>query len=145
MFPSITDSTLFQSFVVQLFQYMLRLQSITDASLRQDISRDLYSRQLLAPFSMGSAMSRDMVLPYASLLLEGRKGHIAIVPSKLLMSSDQPNPTELAEFYKRNAERFTIPEQRQLSYILIDRARFEKNAAPSDADIQLYYTENKAN
>src|SRR3546814_14161635 len=82
---------------------------------------------------------------YASLLLEGRKGHIAIVPSKLLMSSDQPNPTELAEFYKRNAERFTIPEQRQLRYILIDRARFEKNAAPSDADIQLYYTETKAN
>src|SRR3546814_11995262 len=40
---------------------------------------------------------------------------------------------------------FTIPEQRQLRYILIDRARFEKNAAPSDADIQLYYTENKAN
>src|SRR3546814_14569613 len=94
---------------------------------------------------MGSAMSRDMVLPYASLLLEGRKGHIAIVPSKLLMSSDQPNPTELDEFYKRNAESFTIPEKCQLLYILIDRARSETNAAPSDADIQLYYPENKPN
>src|SRR3546814_20107647 len=75
---------------------MLRRQSITDASLRQDISRDLYSRQLLAPVSMGSAMSRDMVLPYASLLLEGRTGHIAIVPSKMLLSSGQPKARKSA-------------------------------------------------
>src|SRR3546814_18371523 len=56
-------------FSVQLYQDMLRRQSITDASLRQDISRDLYSRQLLAPVSMGSAMSRDMVLDRKSTRL----------------------------------------------------------------------------
>src|SRR3546814_20265056 len=86
------------TFSVQLYQDMLRRQSITDASLRQDISRDLYSRQLLAPVSMGSAMPRDLVLPYASLLLAGRQAQLATVPSTLLMTSDPPNPPTLAHF-----------------------------------------------
>ncbi|MCF8710152.1 SurA N-terminal domain-containing protein [Rhizorhapis sp. SPR117] len=141
--PAFKDAS--GKFSEQLYRDLLRRQGITDAALRQDISRDLYSRQLLTPIGLGSKISQDMAMPYASLLLEAREGRIAIVPSKLLMSNDQPNPQELAEFYRRNADRFTVPEQRQFRYVLIDKARFEKNAQPSDAEVKGYYEQNKAN
>lgn len=128
-----------------MYRDLLRRQGITDAALRQDISRDVFNRQLLTPVGLGARMSHDMILPYASLLLEGRAGRIAVVPAKLFVSNDPPNPQELAEFYRRNAERFTVPEQRQLRYVLVDKARFDKAATPTAADIARYYAENKAN
>lgn len=133
------------NFSEQMYQELLRRQGITDAALRQDIGRDLFNRQLLTPVSAGSHMSRDMVLPYTSLLMEARQGRIAVVPSKLFLGNDAPNPQELAEFYRRNADRYMIPEQRQLRYVLVEKARFDKAATPTDADIQRYYNENKAN
>lgn len=133
------------NFSEQMYQELLRRQRITDAALRQDIGRDLFARQLLTPVSAGSHMPRDMALPYASLLMEARQGRIAVVPAKLFMSTDAPNPQELAEFYRRNADRYTIPEQRQLRYVLIEKTRFDKAAVPSEAEIQRYYNENKAN
>lgn len=133
------------NFSEQMYHELLQRQRITDAALRQDIGRDLFNRQILTPVSSGSHMSRDMVLPYASLLMEARQGRIAVVPSRLFLGADAPNPQELAEFYRRNADRYTIPEQRQLRYVLVEKARFDKAAAPTDAEIQRYYTENKAN
>lgn len=129
----------------QLYHELLRRQNITDAALRQDMSRDVFTRHVLAPVAMGSRISRDMTLPYASLLLEARQGRIAVIPSKLFMSNEEPNPQELTAFYNRNADRFTVPEQRQLRYVLVDKARFERAAAPTEAEITRYYNENKAN
>ncbi|MBB4642270.1 peptidyl-prolyl cis-trans isomerase [Rhizorhapis suberifaciens] len=133
------------NFSEQLYHELLRRQNITDAALRQDITRDVFSRQVLAPVAMGSRISRDMTMPYASLLLESREGRIAVIPSKLFISEEQPNPQELAAYYSRNADRFTVPEQRQLRYLLIDKTRFEKAATPTEGEIAAYYNENKAN
>ena len=141
--PAFKDAS--GNFSEQLYRDMLRRQGITDAALRQDIARDLYSRQILAPVARGSQISSDMTKPYASLLLEAREGRIAVIPAELFLNNDQPDPKELADFYRRNADRFTVPEQRQMRYVLIDKARFEKAAAPGDAEIARYYEENKAN
>jgi peptidyl-prolyl cis-trans isomerase D len=141
--PAFKDAS--GNFSEQLYRNMLQQQRITDAALRQDIARDIYSRQILAPVTMGSRISVDMTKPYASLLLEAREGRISVIPAKLFLSNDQPAAQELAEFYRRNADRFTVPEQRQLRYVLIDKARFEKSAAPGEAEIARYYEENKAN
>lgn len=133
------------NFSEQLYRDLLRRQGITDVALREDIARDIFSRQILSPVAMASRISDDMTMPYASLLLEARKGRIAVVPAKLFLSNDQPDPKALAEFYRSNAERFTVPEQRQLRYLLIDKARFEKAATASEAEIARYYEENRAN
>lgn len=133
------------NFSEQLYHELLRRQNISDGALRQDIVRDVFTRQILGPVAMRSRISHDMTIPYASLLLEARQGRIAVIPSKLFLGDEQPNPKELAAYYSRNADRFTIPEQRQLRYLLIDKTRFEKAAAPAEAEILAYYNENKAN
>jgi peptidyl-prolyl cis-trans isomerase D len=88
--PAFKDAS--GNFSEQLYRNMLQQQRITDAALRQDIARDIYSRQILAPVTMGSRISVDMTKPYASLLLEAREGRISVIPAKLFMNNDQPAP-----------------------------------------------------
>src|SRR3546814_19541640 len=85
-----------------------------------------------------------MVLPYASLLLEARQGTIAVIPATAFKDIADPTDAQLDDFYRKNAARYTIPEQRRIRYAVIDAERFAQAAQPTDAEIASYYNQNKA-
>ena len=126
------------------FRQLLLRERITEQALRDDITREILERQMLAPVGLGVKLSDSLVLPYASLLLEARQGTIAAVPAAALADIKDPSEAQLADFYKQNAARFTIPEQRRIRYAIIDGERFAQAAQPTDADIAAYYNQNKA-
>jgi peptidyl-prolyl cis-trans isomerase D len=126
------------------FHQLLSSQGISEESLRRDISKDITSRLLVTAAGLGSQLPDSLVLPYASLLLEVRQGSIAAIPSAALAPKEAPSDAQLAAFYKNNAARFTIPEQRKLRYATVDISRFAAAATPSDAEVAAYYTQNKA-
>src|SRR3546814_18406129 len=55
-----------------------------------------------------------------------------------------PTDAQLDDFYRKNAARYTIPEQRRIRYAVIDAERFAQAAQPTDAEIASYYNQNKA-
>ncbi|WP_336973377.1 peptidylprolyl isomerase [Sphingobium aromaticiconvertens] len=126
------------------FRALLSRERLTEAALRDDISREVLSRQLIGPATLGTKLSDSMVLPYASLLLEARQGTIAAIPAMAFADQKDPTDPQLAAYYKNNASRFTVPEQRRIRYALIDRTRFVQASQPSDADVAAYYNRNKA-
>lgn len=89
-------------------------------------------------------LTDSMVLPYASLLLEARQGTIAVIPASAFKDIKEPTDAQLGDFYKKNAARYTIPEQRRIRYAVIDVERFAQAAQPTDAEIATYYNQNKA-
>ncbi|MEJ7927891.1 SurA N-terminal domain-containing protein [Sphingobium sp. AN641] len=132
------------NFSPELFRQLLARERITEAALRDDITREILARQLLAPATLGARLADSMVLPYASLLLEARQGTIAAIPAMAFIDDKDPSDAQLADYYKRNADRFTISEQRRIRYAVIDAERFVQAATPSPADIAAYYNQNKA-
>lgn len=126
------------------FRALLSRERLTEAALRDDITREILGKQLVGPATLGARLPDSLVLPYASLLLEARQGTIAAIPAMAFTDVKDPTDAQLADFYKRNAGRFSIPEQRRIRYALIDRARFAQAAQPKDADIAAYYTRNQA-
>lgn len=126
------------------FRQLLIRERLTEAALRDDISREILQRQLLAPVGLGVKLSDSLVLPYASLLLEARQGTVAAIPAVAFLDDKTPSDAQLADFYKKNASRFTIPEQRRIRYAVVDAARFAQASQPSDAEIAAYYNQNKA-
>ncbi|MFX3814467.1 SurA N-terminal domain-containing protein, partial [Streptococcus suis] len=60
-----------------LFRNALAQQGLTEARVRLDIERGLLSDQLTIPATFGAKLSKQMALPYAGLILEGRQGQIA--------------------------------------------------------------------
>ncbi|WP_327751627.1 SurA N-terminal domain-containing protein [Sphingobium sp. SJ10-10] len=132
------------NFSQENFRQLLLRERITEQALRDDISREILERQMLAPLGLGVKLTDSMVLPYASLLLEARQGTIAVIPASAFRDIKDPTDAQLNDFYKQNAARYTIPEQRRIRYAVIDAERFTQAAQPTDAEIAAAYNQNKA-
>ena len=132
------------NFSQDAFRALLTRERLTEQALRDDISREILQRHLLAPVGLGVKLTDSQVLPYASLLLEARQGTVAAIPAVAFLDDKDPTDAQLADYYKKNSARFTIPEQRRIRYAVIDAERFAQAAQPTDADIAAYYNQNKA-
>lgn len=140
--PAFQDAT--GKFSPDLFRQLLARERISEQSLRDDIAREIRQRHLLSGIGLGVKLTPSMTLPYASLLLEARQGTIAAIPAVAFVDGATPSDAQLADYYRKNADRFTIPEQRQIRYALIDVERFATAANPTDAEIAAYYRANAA-
>lgn len=140
--PAFQDAS--GKFSESLFRQLLAREGIQEPALRADIARDLIGKQLIGPAGLGVRLGNDAVLPYASLLLEARSGRIAAIPASAFAPKTLPTDAQLQAFYTKNADRYSIPEQRRLRYAVIDASRFAGAATPTDAEIAAYYNQNKA-
>lgn len=132
------------NFSQENFRQLLIRERLTEQALRDDLSREILQRQLLAPIGLGVKLSDSQVLPYASLLLEARQGTVAAIPAIAFLDDKAPTDAQLADYYRKNSARFTIPEQRRIRYAVVDATRFAQAAQPADAEIAAYYNQNKA-
>ncbi|WP_298401382.1 peptidyl-prolyl cis-trans isomerase [Sphingobium sp.] len=132
------------NFSQESFRALLTRERLTEQALRDDISREILQRQLLAPVGLGVKLTDSQTLPYASLLLEARQGTVAAIPAVAFLDEKNPTDAQLNDFYKKNSARFMIPEQRRIRYAIIDAERFAQASQPSDAEISAYYNQSKA-
>lgn len=140
--PAFQDAS--GAFSSDQFRSLLAREGISEKALRADIVRDLISKQIAGPAALGVRLTDSQVLPYASLLLEARLGRIAAIPSAAFVPAGAPTEAQIKDFYTRNAQRYTVPEQRRLRYAVIDTSRFAGAAKPTEAEIAAYFTQNKA-
>jgi peptidyl-prolyl cis-trans isomerase D len=118
---------------------LLDQRGLTEPGLRDDIARSKIASMMLVPAGGAARVPAGVVAPFAALLLESREGQIASVPNAAFMSGPEPTDAELAQFYTRNAARYTAPETRTIRYALIDKARFAAQAKPTDGQIAAAY------
>jgi len=131
-------------FSPEAFSAFLRNIGLTEQFLREDIAQNLYARQILSTTVKGGDAPESFVLPYASLILEKRKGNFAAIPSAAYLPKKPPSEAVLAKFYKDNRTKFTIPEKRAISYAFFDKNVVAEKAKPTEAQIAAYYKENAA-
>jgi peptidyl-prolyl cis-trans isomerase D len=139
--PAFQDAS--GNFSQDVFRRLLGQQNVSEKALREDIARDLIGKQIVGPASLGVRLPDSLVLPYASLLLENRIGRVAAIPAESFAPTAAPTEAQLADYYKSNAARFTVPEQRRLRYAVIDLDRFAAASQPTDAEIANSYAANK--
>ena len=127
-----------------IFQRALQGQGLTEAQLREDIARSLMQRQLLGPIARGGIVPQGIIREYANLMLERRRGAIGFVPAEQLRAGIEPTPAEIATFYQRNRDRFTIPERRVIRYAMIGAEQVAQAARATDQEIAAFYRQNSA-
>jgi len=127
-----------------IFQIALQREHITEDQLRKDISQRLIERQLALPAGGSAVVPRAMAFQYASLLLESRSGSVGAVPASAMGGGNEPTDQEVADFYKKNIDRYTIPERRVIRYALFGSDTLGAAAKASDAEIQAAYNRDAA-
>tara|TARA_R110001606_G_scaffold390819_1_gene558091 strand:- start:1640 stop:3514 length:1875 start_codon:yes stop_codon:yes gene_type:complete len=125
------------------FRRALQQQGINETQLRDDFTRNLLADQLLTTAGFGAAVPQNLVVPYASLLLESREGQIATIPSVAFIENSKPAKAAVEAFYAKNASRYTIPERRTIRYALFEKSRFNDKIKPTEKEIAGYYSLNK--
>lgn len=127
-----------------LFRNALAQQGLTEARVRDDIARGLFTDQIVVPATFGVKLPQQMALPYAGLVLEGREGDIAFVPSAAFAPKSAPTDAQLQTFFTRNAARYRQPERRILRYATFITDRFRDQVKVTDAEIAARYKQRSS-
>lgn len=127
------------NFSEDIFRRALQQQGLSEARIRDDLRRALIADQLTIPASFGVRMSEKLAKPYADLILEGREGQIALVPSSAFAPKGKIADKTLQAFYKDNADRYRVPERRKIVYATFTRDRFRDEAKASAKEIRDLY------
>lgn len=128
----------------QTYLAALRQQGLTDAVFRRDLVNGLLEDQLLRPALAAPQMPGKIARQYAALVLERRKGEIALIPSAAFAPAGNPSETQLAEWYGKNRAQFMRPERRTLRFAVFGDDTLKVNAVPAEAEIAARYKRDAA-
>lgn len=124
------------------FRRLLAEQRLSETELREGLATDILRRQLLMPVAMGTTMPRAMAEPFASLLLEVRRGFILPVPTLAMPDPGEPTIEQLKAFHAANRQTYTLPERRVFRFAELDLAALQAKAKPDAATVRKYYADH---
>ena len=127
-----------------IFRRALQQQGLTEARIRQDFARGLMSDQLLTPASFGVRLPNTLAEPYANIVLEGREGEIAFIPSSAFFPKGKPTEKALKAFYTANTAKYRIAEKRTIRFATFQSDRFRSTVKVNDAEIAELYESRRA-
>lgn len=118
-----------------IYQLALRQRGISDATLRRDLRDGLLEQQVFETALGAPRMPQKVARQYASLVLERRRGEIALIPSEAFAPTADPSPAQLEAWYKDNRTRFIRPERRVLRFAVFSADQLGIDPTPSEAEI----------
>lgn len=127
----------------QVYRAALAEQRITDATLRRDLADGLLAQQLLLPALSAPQMPEKAARQYATLFLERRSGRIALIPSTMFVSEDEPNQNAIKDYYAENRATYIEPERRTLRYAIFNAENLDADVTPTSDEIAARYEQDK--
>jgi peptidyl-prolyl cis-trans isomerase D len=128
----------------QTYRAALRARGLTEAVFRRDLANGLLDDQLLRPAVSAPQMPEKIARRYAALVLERRKGAIALIPSNAFAPAGEPSQAQLAEWYSKNRAQFIRPERRTLRFAVFGENTLKIDTTPSEAEIAARYKRDSA-
>lgn len=125
------------------YRNFLAQQRMTDEEVRMIVGSGLLQQLIIAPVVVNARAPVGMATPYASILLEGRSGEIAFVPTEAFRAGLNATTADIDRYYAANQRRYMVPEQRVLRIAKIGPEQVA-NAQPSEKEIADYYKANSA-
>lgn len=123
----------------QVYLAALQQRGLSDAVFRRDLADGLLEDQLLRPALIAPQMPEKIARQYAALVLERRRGEIALIPSAAFAPTTGPTQAQLTEWYGANRTQFIRPERRTLRFAVFGDDTLKVSATPTDAEIAARY------
>ncbi|GMN13636.1 SurA N-terminal domain-containing protein [Altererythrobacter sp. MTPC7] len=132
------------SFSEDAYRGALGQQGLSDAMVRDDLSRGLLAQQVMVPTTFGTQLPDKLASRYAALFKERRTGSLGLIPSALFAPEKDPTAAELQAFYRGNRSDYIRPERRVLRYASFDTDALGDRAEPTEQELRARYNENRA-
>lgn len=131
-------------FDAKTYQAALSQAGLNDKTFRRDLVDGLIEQQLLKPALAAPQLPEKVARQYAALVLERRKGEIALIPAAAFAPAGNPSEAQLTAWYKDNRTQFIRPERRTLRFAVFGSNTLEVNAAPTAAEVAARYKRDAA-
>ncbi|MEG3179961.1 peptidylprolyl isomerase [Sphingomonas sp. LT1P40] len=131
-------------FSQRAFEQVLAREAITTEQIRADIRQGILAQWVAGTSVAANYVPVELATPYASLLLERRKGSVGYIPSAAIAPGAAPTDAELTAFYNRGRARYTLPERRVIRYAIVRPDQFAESAKATDAEIAETYRKDAA-
>ena len=132
------------SFDEKTYVAALQAKGLNDAIFRRDLADGLIEQQLLRSAVAAPQLPEKIARHYAALVLEKRKGEIALIPSAAYAPTGAPSDAQLAAWYKDNRAQFIRPERRTLRFAVFGSDGLKVNDVPTAAEIAERYKRDAA-
>ncbi|AXT46466.1 SurA N-terminal domain-containing protein [Chromobacterium rhizoryzae] len=108
------------------------------------VKRDLVLQSQLTGIAGTEFVAGTVVNRLAGLLDEGREVRSLLLKPADFAAEVKTDEASLKAFYDANLKRFRVPERVKLDYVLLSQDALAQGVKPSDAELQKYYEEHKA-
>ncbi|MBN3004255.1 SurA N-terminal domain-containing protein [Chromobacterium alkanivorans] len=108
------------------------------------VKRDIVLQGQLTGIAGTEFVAGTVVNRLAGLLGEGREVRSLLLKPADFAAEVKTDDAALKAFYDANLKRFRVPERVKLDYVLLSQDALAQGLKPSDAELQKYYEQHKA-
>lgn len=124
----------------ELFQGYLRTTRTSLAQLLNEVREQVALRQLAGGINDSGLASKADVDRLAVIQTEKRTVHIASLPLSTFAKDIHISDKQVADYYSKNKQQYTVPENVDVDYVILNRDSLANQVQISDADIKAQYT-----
>lgn len=127
----------------ETLQGILRSYNLTVQGFEGLLKKDLLRSQLISAILSPSAAPSAMVDAIALRESEKRRVSYVTITEEMAGVAQEPTPEDLKAFYEENQARFTAPEYRTFTTVMLQRENFGSSGDTPEEDLRKIYELNK--
>lgn len=127
----------------EIYASVLAQQSVSIAEFEDDISRQILVNRLRDIVLQGVLVTpADVEKEYRRKNQKARIEYVKLTEDKY-RAGVQASEQELRGYYSTHTALYQVPEKHSLAILVLDQAKLAQSLAPSDAELQRMYDQNK--
>ena len=130
-------------FDANFFASFLASQQLSEAAYLSILRKDLKRQQLADGVSAATKAPDFMVDLLYRHAQERRIGEYAVIGNSTMTGLTEPTESEISDYHRANAQRYTAPEYRQLTYIHITPEDLFEELNISDSELEDEYDDRQ--
>lgn len=128
----------------KLLKAYLGKRGISEGQYREELAQQLMAKELLGPVATGNNLPQKVLLRYAGVAAERRRGAIITLPAAAFAPKAPPSEGEIGNWYGSHKAAYALPERRTVRYVVFSTDALKNVPAPSDTEVAARYNANKA-
>ena len=129
-------------FSPQRYEALLRRQNLTPATFESNLKLDLSVQQLERSVTDTALLPQAALVQIVNLSEQQREVSLATLRPQDFLNKVQIAPAEVKAYYESNRQKFTLPEQVRIEYLVLSVDELIKNVAVTEAEILENYQAN---
>jgi peptidyl-prolyl cis-trans isomerase D len=124
------------------FEFLLRNSDMSERQYTADLRRDMYRREIINSLAFTAGSPKALEIRLHLYRNEKRVATLSVISMDETLEVGEPDEATIAQLHQDHAERYTAPERRAASYLLLTAEDAMRDVTVTDEQARNRYEEN---